>query len=139
MVSKLAMNIVQVQLLDTAAVATDQQLEAVSMFGAGTGHVGVERLDAMHQSLLDQEVQRAIDRGRPGRGVLGSQPVEQIIGLQSAAGVGNDLQHPLANGGKAHAAFAALAQRLLHQGLGVDHGGHALQRTNATFYAAGRW
>ena len=72
---ELMVDVVQVQFLDPSAMATDQQLKAVRMLGAGAGHVGIQRLDAVHQALLDQEIEGAVYRRRAGGGMLDGQAV----------------------------------------------------------------
>ena len=61
------------------------------------GDEGVAAFDAMHQPLLAQEIERAIDgdRRRP-RALLG-QPVDQLIGAERRMAGQQRFQHPAAD------------------------------------------
>ena len=91
--AELFADLVHVQLFHASAGAAYQQLKAMRVFGARAGHIGIERLDAMHQALLDEKFQGAIDGRWPRRGMLGGEPVQQIIGLEAAGRGGDHFQH----------------------------------------------
>ena len=110
---ELIVDIIQVQLLDSPAMAADQQLKAVCMLGAGAGNIGVQRLDAMHKALLDQEIEGAVDGRGAGGSVLDGQSVEEIVGLQAAAGPGDHFEHASSDRGETHTVALALSFCLL--------------------------
>jgi len=64
-----------------AAFVADEELAFVGLAGIAARDERVLRLDAMHEAVFDEEVQRAIDgRGRHARAAFGLHRVDEVVG-----------------------------------------------------------
>lgn len=81
-------------LADGAAVVADQEAAGFVMIGAGAGHVGVARLDAVRDVHGGEAGKRAIDRLRRGDPLVALR-VEDLVGGQRAAMGAQQRQHPV--------------------------------------------
>jgi hypothetical protein len=77
---------------------------------AGAADEGVARFDAVDQALLDEELERAIDRGRLGAAAVGAQGLQELKGADRGMALPDQFQHPPADIGQPRAALTA--QRL---------------------------
>ncbi len=112
---KASAKIIVVHLLDSPATTADQQLKTVLMLGTVAGKEGIERFDAMDEALFDQEIQRAIDRGRAGGTVFLGKLIQKVVCLECAMTVGDQFQHTSPDRGETHATLQALAFSLVDQ------------------------
>ncbi|MCY1308677.1 hypothetical protein D9M70_587060 [compost metagenome] len=104
---------------DRAAAGTDHQQVVGRAAGVMAGAPGVDRVQAVDEAFVHQEIQGAIHRGGRGARVHRAHGIQQFIGLQAAAVAQQQFQDLAADGGEA--ASALLAQRLGDAELGV-HG-----------------
>ena len=65
-----SVDIAVVQLQDGPAAPADQELALVRTCRVGAADEGIERGDAVYQAVLEQEIQRAVDRGRRGAAAI---------------------------------------------------------------------
>jgi len=101
-------------------------------------HVGVDRFELVDESVLEQEIERAIHRRRRRVAAIVLEPVEQIIGLDRLVGCGDQLEHLQPDLGQPQPALLARSRHLAHERLGVVRmvmlfrvcglGGHGRQR-----------
>src|SRR3546814_16815080 len=72
--------------------AYDQQVVRIAA-GVQAGGPGIDGVEPMDQAFFDQEVQRAIDRGRNGAGLHAPYFVEQFVGIEAAALTQQDFKY----------------------------------------------
>jgi hypothetical protein len=90
------------------ALAADQELALVRVLGVAAADEGVERGDAVHQAVFQQEVQRAVHgRRRRAAAVLLAEHGEDVVGAQRLVALPHQLQHAAAQGGQAQALAGA--------------------------------
>ena len=79
---------------------------------------GVQRIDAMHQSIFLQKFQRPVNRGRrqPPAGLHRRQPLQNRIGAQRLVALPHQLQHLFAQRGEALTALLAELPRRIESG-----------------------
>ena len=73
----------------------------------GAAHVGVQRGNAVHQSLFQQEIEGAVHGRRRGLVAFGGQAVKNAVSTQRLMAFPHQLQHPAADIGQPHAALGA--------------------------------
>ena len=105
------------------ATAADQELRrlVLRMGARAAVHVdaadeGRHPLQPVHQSLVQQEFQRAIYGGRGAAAAPGAQPVEQLIGPHRGLGFQHEAEHVAAQRGQPGAALGAQRRRTVQQG-----------------------
>lgn len=76
LLSQLLIDVIEMQFFHSSACTAYQKLKAMRVFGTGAGDVGIERLDAMYQALLDEEFQRTVDSWRARRGMFRRETVK---------------------------------------------------------------
>ena len=96
-----------VQFGDRAATATNQELAAVRAARIGATDECVQRIQAMHQIGLDQEIERSIDCGRCCFFPHLFQAVENVIGTDRFMAIPDQPQNLLTQCGESQAALAA--------------------------------
>jgi hypothetical protein len=95
------------QFLDLATIPADEELAVVGGLRVGAADEGVKGLKTMHQPLLQQEIEGAID-GRRFRGrQLLAQHIEHLVGTHRSGLLAKDLQNLAALAGQADIPLAA--------------------------------
>ena len=85
------------------ATAADQKLTLVTVLRTGATDEGVQGRNPVHQPLLQEKVQRAVDRWRRrSSAILPRQGIENVVGAERLVAGPDQLQHPLAQRGEAH-------------------------------------
>ncbi|CFP65017.1 Uncharacterised protein [Bordetella pertussis] len=93
----------------------------------------VDRVQAVDQAFVHQEIERAIDRGRRRAGMFGAHRLEQLVRLEAAAVDQQQLQHFAADGRQPPAAlrtegFGQIELGADGIGAGRARGGHNGQK-----------
>ncbi len=84
------------------ALPANEELPLVHMPGMAAADKGVERGDAVHQAVFQEEIQRPVDGGRRGTAaVFLAQHAEDVVGAQRPVALPDQLQHTLAQGSQA--------------------------------------
>ena len=96
-----------VQLDNRAAAPADQELAGMGSRRVGAADVGVERVEPVNETGLDQEIERPVDGRWRGRLTLPTQLVENVVGTDRLVTVPDEGQHPAPQFREAQAAFAA--------------------------------
>ena len=78
-----------------------------------------QAFEAVDKSLLTQEIERPVDRGRGGRAALGAQAFEQVVGTSGTVGFQDQAEHMAAQPGQAGAALVAQRLGPVEQGCGA--------------------
>ena len=94
-------------LLRTRAAVADQERHLMRLGRMVAGDVGVDRLELVDETLLEKEIERAIDRGWRGVPVAFAQLIEQVVGLDRFARRGDKRQHFPAQGSEPQSALLA--------------------------------
>jgi len=68
-----------VELGGGAAAAADEELAHMRPFRPRAADIGVERFDAVDEAVLDEKIERAVDRGRRGAGMRAAQRLEHGV------------------------------------------------------------
>ncbi len=92
------------KLAGRTAILADQEDGGVAVIPVAAGDEGVEAFDAVGEAHLQQEIERAIDRGRLGRD-LDAHLFQQVVSLGGAVGFQQQGQHLAAQGRQAPAAL----------------------------------
>lgn len=92
------------------------------VFRVYAANEGVERGDAVHQAVFQQEIQRAVHgRRRGAAAVLLAEHGENVVGAQRLVALPHQFQHPAAQRGQAQAFLGA-------QGIGLGQSAvHAMR------------
>ncbi|MNL45865.1 hypothetical protein D3C87_1685420 [compost metagenome] len=95
------------------AFTADQELTLVGVLRVIAADEGVERGDAVHQAVFQQEIQRAVHGWRRGAAaVLLAEHREDVVGTQRLVALPHQFQHPPPQRGQAQALTCA-------QGIGL--------------------
>lgn len=97
-------------LCDRSAAGTDDEQIMRGTRRIVAGCPGVDRIQTMNQALVDQKIQRPVNRGRRRTGVLGAYGIQQLVGLDAATVAQEQFQHLAADGRQPAAAL--LTERL---------------------------
>ena len=73
----------------------------------------------MDEAVLEQEIQRPIDRRRRGHARAILESIEQVVGLDRNRRFGNEFKHTQADGGEAQATLVANPRHVAHKGTGI--------------------
>ena len=84
------------------------------MPGGIAAEEGVQGVDAMHQARLDQELERAVDRGRCRLVALLGELGEDLVGADRLVRAPDDFEHALADRGEVQPAAGADLDRRGH-------------------------
>ncbi len=98
-------------------------------------HVGVDRLQLVDEAVVDEEVERAVDRRRRRITAIVLEPIEQVVGLDGFFRARDEIEHLLTDLGQAQAAQLAGCGDFTHERAGVvvvvmgagGFGGHRLR------------
>ncbi len=101
------------------ADVADQERHLVRLVRMMTADERVDRFELVDEAVLEQEVERAIDRRRRGGAVLVLEPVEQIVGLDRLRLGRDQLEHAQAQRRQAQAAQLARARHRADERSGV--------------------
>src|SRR5690349_7413125 len=93
--------------LGAGAVVADQEWYLVRLGRVVAGNVGVDGFELVDEALLEQEIERAIDRRRRRIAVALAQVVEQVIRLDRLARRRDQFQYFLAQRSQPQAALLA--------------------------------
>ena len=88
--------VVGVAFFDMVAALADKKLRQIAVMLVITGDEGVQSFDAVNQSQLGKEVERAINRGRFGAAPIRVKPVQQIIGFDGPTILDHQFQNMFA-------------------------------------------
>src|SRR5690606_14237327 len=109
-----------------AAVADQERHRMLRGARVVAGDERVDRLELVDEAVGEQEIQRAIDGGRrrsPGAlgigGVADTELLEQVVGLDRLAGLGDEAQHPRPDRRQAQAAGAAGGLHRVDERVGI--------------------
>jgi hypothetical protein len=64
---------------DRSTLSTDQELPGMRVIRMFAGDEGFRRLQAMHQTVLNQEIQTSVHARRGGRRIIRTQRLEQLV------------------------------------------------------------
>src|SRR5690606_7447794 len=100
-----------------AAVADQERHRVLRAVGVVAGDEGVDRLQLVDEAVGQQEVQRAVHRGRRvgAHALAGAHLVEQVVRLHRAPRLGDQAQHPRPDRGQAQPALLAGALDGAHE------------------------
>ena len=79
------------------AAATDDELRDMRLAGFAAADEGIERIDAMHETGIDQEVERTVDRWRSRLVSLFGEFRQDLVGAYRLVRAPHDLKHPSAD------------------------------------------
>ena len=77
----------------TGTDVADQERHLVHFGRVMAGNESVDRFELVNEPVLEQKIERAIDRRRRGITVMLTQLVEQIVSLDRLTGGGDQFQH----------------------------------------------
>ena len=100
-------NLGRIQFGDGAAFAANQELTGVLKTRVAAAHISVERLDAVNETALAQEIQRAIDRRRRRGAALLTQLIEKLVGPDRLVATPDHFENPAPQRGEAKPALPA--------------------------------
>jgi hypothetical protein len=99
--------------LGMSTLAAHQEYCCVWLLRMRTGQVGIIGCQAVHQALLEQKIERTVNRWWRRRTPGLAQLVQQMVGAHGLFGFADQLQHLLAQPGKAQIALVAKLRRLV--------------------------
>ena len=89
-----------VDLGDGPALAADQQLGTVIALPVRTTDKGIEGLDAVYESGLNEKIQRPVDCRRRRLLTIATQFIEYVVGLDRLVPTPDDLKYPVSDAGQ---------------------------------------
>ena len=89
------------------AAATHDELSDMRLGGFATADEGVERIDAMHETGIDQEVERTVDGRRSRLVSLFGEFRQDLVGAYRFVRSPHDLEHPSAYRSQVESALLA--------------------------------
>lgn len=120
-----------------AAFGTNQEITGVNAFRMRAANEGIAGGNTVNQPLLQQEVQRTVDRGRCRLVPFRRQAIKEVIGPQRLMTAPDQLQYAPAQGCQAGTAFrtqpVGKGQRVMDAMaviMGMESGGHGRLATN---------
>ncbi len=90
-----------------SALAADQQLSVVIALPVRATDKGVEGLDAVHESGLNEKIQRSVNCRRCRFLAITTQFIEYVVGLDRLVPAPDDLEYPVPDAGQTQTPGAA--------------------------------
>lgn len=94
-------------LRDIAAVGTDKELTRMRMLRMAARDEGMQRLELMHEAIVEEELKRAIDRRRGRSTPVLPELIEDVVSGDGPVGLDHELKHACTLWRELHAPLSA--------------------------------